>query len=365
MKVALVHDFLKSMGGAERVLSALSEVYPDAPIYTLFYDKKSIKGYFDEDKIMASKLQKYRWRKNHHKYLLPKMSGAIEQFDLSGFDVVISSSAAWSKGILTKPETLHICYCHTPTRFLWDWHHQYLSEEAGVMKKMILGPMLKKLRIWDKIAADRPDVFVANSVNTAIRIKKYYRREAEIIYPPVEVDSKEVSSKSKKYFLIVSRLSPYKNVELAVRTFNNLGLPLKIVGEGRQKRYLEKIAQKNIEFLGFLPDKDVEKLYSECRAFIFTPEDEDFGITPVEAMAYGKPVIARRRGGPKETIKEGVTGEFFGAPTEDALALAVKRFISNEQNYDSREIRKHAEKFDKQIFQQKIKHLVESRVKNE
>jgi len=359
MKIAIVHDFLNQFGGAERVIKALHELFPDAPIYTLLYDEKGTAGEFKDAKIITSKLQKKpKFIRKRHKLLLPFFAVAIEQFDFSDYDIVISSSAAWSKGIITKPETKHICYCHAPMRFVWDWSHKYLEEQkVGFLKKIFLYPLLNYLRTWDRISAKRVDLWLANSKHTAKRIKKYYRADSKVVYPPVEVDRFEIQKDNAGYFLLVSRLSPYKQVDLAVRAFNKLGMHLVVIGEGQQRKELEKMAKPNVEFLGFKPDEVVKEYYENCRGFIF-PGEEDFGITPVEAMACGKPVVAFRKGGCLETIIEGKTGEFFDESTSKSLIAAVRRMIKSEKQYDSERIRRQAERFSKEKFKEEILKIV-------
>ncbi len=358
MKVALIHDFLNQIGGAEKVLMSLNEIYPSAPIYTLFYDKKKLSGAFDNLNIITSPtIPKFLTRR--HKYLLPFLPQGIEQFDLSDFDVVISSNNAYAKGVITQPHTVHICYCHAPMRFVWDWHSKYLAEQKiGRIRKAFVIPILNYIRLWDKISSFRPDYFITNSKNTQKRIKKYYMRDSKVIYPPVDVKKFKKRKNNEGYFLIVSRLSPYKNVEVAIQAFNKLKLRLVIIGEGSQKKYLQKIAKENIDFLGFQSDDAVSEYYQNCRAFIFPTFDEDFGITPVEAMASGKPVIAAGRGGTQESIIAGKTGEFFQENTPESLTKAVNKFLSKEKQYNLDVIRHQAEKFSKEIFKKNIQNFV-------
>jgi len=378
-KIALVHDFLTYFGGAERVLMSLHQLYPKAPIYTLLYDEKKMKKYFPEAKIRTSFINKFpKFIRKRKKYLLPFLPTAAETFDLRDFDIVISSSGSFVKGIITKPKTIHICYCHTPTRFLWDWHYNYLKEnKVGRLKKIFLIPLLHYLRMWDKTAAERVDYFIANSENTAKRIKKFYNRESEVIYPPAVVPHLTSPKKggiiaplrgeqvlpllggvrggiNNNYFLIVSRLTPYKKIDVAIEAFNKLELPLVIIGDGGDRKRLEKMAEKNIKFLGFQPEEKIAEYYQNCQAFIF-PGEDDFGITPVEAMSFGKPVLAYRKGGALETIIEGETGEFFDDPIPEILADGVRRIKNNCDNYDAEKIKKQARKFSEEEFRRKIK----------
>jgi len=363
MKVALVHDFLNQFGGAERVLLALSNLYPDAPIYTLLYDNEKMGNVFSGKKIITSNLQNHKFLARRHKYLLPFYKTAIEQFDFSEFDVVISSSNSYAKGVLTKSHVPQICYCHAPTRYLWDWYHEYLAEQnLGKLKTAVVLPILSKIRMWDRVSAERVDYWIANSKNTASRIRKYYKQESTVIHPPVDISQFKIAPKTEDYFLVVSRLSAYKRVDLAVEAFNKNGLPLVIIGEGPEREKLEKVAKPNIKFLGFQPDEVIQKHYSACRAFVFTTWDEDFGLTPVEAMASGRLVIAPHKGGVLESVVEGQTGEFFNAPTPEAVLEAVEKFLKNETQYNPEKIREHARQFDTKEFQSKITDFVQKAV---
>ena len=366
-KVALVHDFLNQYGGAERVLLALAKIFPEAPIYTLLYDPKKMRGKFKNADVRPSFLQKFpKILKKRPKWLLPFLPTAPETFNLRDYDLVISSSGAWSKGIIVKPKTIHICYCHSPMRFVWDWNEKYLGEHnLGKGRRIFARLLLNYVRMWDKAAADRPDFFIANSRATETRIKKYYGRESEVVYPPVNVKSAVTEkNESKDYFLIVSRLSPYKKVEVAVEAMNKLNLPLVVIGEGAPKyvKYLKSIAGPKTKFLGWKSDEETKKYFAACRAFIF-PGEDDFGIAPVEAMSFGKPVIALRKGGATETIIEGETGEFFEESAIEVLADAVRRFQENEKNYDPAKIRAQAEKFSKDKFVENIERVIEEIVK--
>ena len=364
-KIAIVHDFLTYFGGAERVLMSLHKLYPDAPIYTLLYDEKKMKQYFPEAKIRSSFLNRLpKFIRKRKKYLLPFMPTAAETFDLRDFDIVISSSSSFVKGIITKPKAIHICYCHTPTRFLWDWHYNYLEEnKIKGIKKIVILPILHYLRMWDKSASERVDYFVANSEHTAKRIEKFYGRKSEVIYPPCVAKSPppplRKGEQQNDYFLIVSRLSPYKKIDIAVEAFNKLELPLVIIGEGEDKKRLEKIANKNIKFLGFQPEEKLTQYYENCYAFVF-PGEDDFGITPIEAMSFGKPVLAYRKGGVLETVIENKTGEFFDDPIPEILADGVRRLKNNYNEYDVEKIKKHTKKFSEAIFKKRVKEFVEN-----
>lgn len=358
-KIALVHDFTQILGGGEKVLKVFADMFPDAPIYTLLYNEKKTGSVFPKDRIRPSGLQKFpKFLRNRQKFLLPFMPGEIEKMDFSEYDIVLSSSGAFSHGIITNSDTKHYCYCHSPMRYAWDWTHEYMDDiNAGKIKRILAAILLNRIRMWDKIAADRTDIYIANSRNSQKRIKKYYRKDSKVIYPPVELDRFKPTKTHEDYFLIVSTLTPYKKVDLAVQLFNKIGKQLVIIGNGPQKAYLQSIAGKNISFLGFKSDEVVAQYYQNCRAFIFAGE-EDFGITPVEAMACGKPVLAYRKGGTLETVVEGVTGEFFDKQTIESMESGLARLILNEKNYSTSKIRKHAEEFSQDKFIQAIKAIV-------
>jgi len=355
VKLALVHDHLIQDGGAEKVLRVFHDLWPAAPTFTLLYEKTAFPD-FQNKTIKTSWLQKLPLALKKYQWYLPLMPAATEGYNLSNFDVVVSSSSAFSKGAITKPGTTHICYCHTPTRYLWSDTHSYISElHAPKFIKMFLPPLLSHLRVWDHAAAQRVDVFVANSKTVQDRIKKYYNRDSVIIHPPVETEKFSISSEPKKYFLVGGRLVPYKRYDLIVEAFNRTGLPLKIFGTGPIENDLKKIAKPNIEFLGRISDEERAKLFAGCLAFLH-PQEEDFGITPVEAMAAGRPVIAYRKGGAMETVVEGVTGEFFDEQIWEELADHLIRF--DEKKYNPQTIKTHAEKFGVERFKNKMNELI-------
>lgn len=357
MKVALVHDYLNQYGGAEKVLEAFTEIFPDAPIYTLVYDPGLVRRILPGKEIRASFLQKVPFARTHHRLFPPLMPFAAEKFDLSDYDLVVSDSAAFSKGVITRPETLHICYCHTPIRYAWDDSHKYIREfNMSFCVKPFVPLFMNYLRLWDREAAFRVDKFICNSEFVANRIRKYYKNEAEVIYPPVDTEKFFPGDKNGNYFLMVGRLLVYKRFDLAINVFNDLGLPLKIVGTGPEMSKLKKRANWNIEFLGDVENGKLKEYYQNCQALIF-PQEEDFGIVAVEAMACGRPVIAYRGGGAVESVKEGETGLFFNEQKTDSLADAVKRF--NPEKFNARKIHLHAKRFDKNIFKEKIKKFIE------
>ena len=373
MRIALVHDWLTNLGGAERVLIELHKMFPKAPIYALFVNKKFIREFLPDAEIRTSPLQKFPFITKLYRYLFFLMPSAIESFDLSDFDVVISSSVIFSKGLVLKPKTRHICYCYSPTRFLWDRHAEYENKKWTATLSRHL------LRIWDRQASDRVDEFVAISKHVQSRIKKYYGKESKLIYPPVLVErgpaphhpggARLLSARhrgphsghplhSYPFYLIVSRLFPHKNIDVAIDAFNKLGYELVIIGDGPARNNLKKIAGKNIKILGYKNDEEVKDYYRNCKAFIM-PQEEDFGLTPLEAMSFGKPVLALRKGGALETVVEGITGEFFDDPIPEGLADGVRRLNENYKNYSPLVIRKWAEKFSRDRFREEMLKLVE------
>jgi glycosyltransferase involved in cell wall biosynthesis len=363
MKIALVHDHLAQDGGAEKVLQVLKEMFPQAPIFTLVMNKKRTNKFFVDKDIRTSFLQKLPLGVSRYQWWLALMPMATEGHNLMEYDVVISSASAFSKGIITNPNSVHICYCHTPTRFLWTDTYSYVEGlKINPLVKVMLPFTLRKLRQWDRLAADRVDVFVANSKTVRTRIKKYYSRDSGVIYPPVDTSSFYISHKSKEYYLAGSRLVPYKKIDLAVKAFSRLGIPLKIFGVGPEMKYLKSIAKPNVEFLGKVSDEEKNRLYANCIAYL-NPQEEDFGITAIEAMASGRPVIAYASGGATETIIEGKTGEFFEKQWWEELADKVIRF--NERKYDPYYIRQHAKTFSIENFQRRINETLFTAKNNE
>lgn len=396
MRVALVHDFLTEYGGAERVLEALHELWPNAPVYTAFYNPESLgvqAKRFEGWNIITSWGSKLPlWRQLLSPYRVFSKS-FFEHFDLSGFDLVISSSNAYMAKAVKVPNGVHICYCHTPPRFLYGYATAVNWRKNPILR--IVGEVLNHvMRVWDWEAAQRVDYFIANSREVSTRIKKFYRKDSEVIYPPVDTGKFEIRNSKpetlRDYFLVVSRLVAAKRVDLAVRACAKLGLPLKVVGGGRELESLKNLAASvsdahprgmlsrdqahpvggervgSIEFLGEVADDELIGLYQNCRAVIFPAEQEDFGLVPVEAMAAGKPVIARAEGGILETVIDGKTGVYFESSTGDSLESALKKFLELEKknSFDSKFIRKHAEQFSAERFKGEIKQFVKTKVKN-
>ncbi len=358
MRVALVHDRLTDMGGSDRMLLTFHDMFPQAPIYTALYNPRAMDQRFRSLDIRTSFMQRLPFARRHPQPYLALFPLAFEMMDLRGYDVVISSSFNFAKGIVTDPDTLHICYCHTPMRWAWRYHDYIENERVGALRRFL--PLLvTAMRQWDYVTAARVDYFVANSPAVAARIAKYYRRESVFIPPPVETSRFFIAPQHEDYFLIVSRLAPYKRIDLAIQAFNRVGLPLRIIGAGRDERRLRRMAGKNVQFLGRLPDQEVRAQMARCRAFVF-PGDEDFGLTPVEAQASGRPVIAYGAGGALATVVEGSTGLFFFEPTPEALAEIVVNF--RDDSFDPQAIRRHAEEFSTERFMRRFMQFVETKI---
>lgn len=346
MRIAIAHDYLNQYGGAERVLEALHELYPAAPVYTSIFDPAAMPAAYRAWDIRPSWMQRLPgWRRHFQKYFLLYPS-AFESFDLSGYDLILSSSSAFAKGIIPAPGARHVCYCHTPMRFAWRTDAYVQREGIRGIQRLVLPILLTYVRLWDVASALRVDTFVANSREVAARIRRYYGREAAVIPPPVDLPPYRPVPPGD-FYLAGGRLIPYKRLDLAVRAFTQLGLPLKIFGDGRDRAALQAIAGPNVEFLGYVSEERRRELFAGCRAFVF-PGEEDFGITPLEAMAAGRPVIAYAAGGALDSVAEGVSGRFFYEQSAAALAAAVA--AARGDSYDPRAIRRHAESFGRDIF---------------
>lgn len=361
MRVAIVHELLTMKGGAERLLKAISELFHDAPIYTLLYDEKKIGDWFSRERVRTSPLQK--WTKlstNHHLYLkhFPK---AIEKWNFDEFDVVISVSSAFAHGIKTSKNTKHICYVNSPARYLWDQTFD-VQERASVgvlggTKKRYLQRTFHKLREWDAEAGERPDKILAASTFVQRRVELYWRRESEVLYPPVDVDAFTMfDGKREEYYVIASTLVPYKQIEIAINACNQSKKKLIVAGDGPHRKKLEALAGPTITFKGYVDRTELMTLLQHAHAFIF-PGIEDFGIAPIEAMACGTPVIAYRGGGALETIVEGKTGEFFDEQTPESLLSAIEN--SESKSYNAQECRNQAKRFSKEKFTEELKATTE------
>ncbi|MDZ7611776.1 MAG: glycosyltransferase [Candidatus Moranbacteria bacterium] len=357
MRIALVHDYLVQYGGAERVLECLSEIWPDAPIYTLVHDSEKVHYKFENKNVKTSFLQRFSLVKNHHRLFPPIMMTAIEQFHFDKYDVVLSDSSSFAKNVITSPKTLHITYCHTPMRYAWDDCQYYIKEFSlpGFLKKM--APFfMNYIRIWDYCATSGVDKFIANSKFVKGRIKKYYGRGAEVIYPPVDVDNFFIYNGDKEdYLLVVGRMMKYKRMDLVIEACNELKQPLKIIGRGPDYKNLKKMAGPTVEFMGRVTDEELREIYAKAKAFVF-PQEEDFGIVAIEAMASGRPVIAYASGDIVENIEEGRNGVLFYKQEKSHLTEAIKKL--DKMTFDSEYIRKKSEKFKKEVFKKEIKNFV-------
>lgn len=358
IKVALVHDWLTGRRGGEKVLEVLAEIFPQAPIYTLFHFPKSQIPEIEKRKIYTSFLQKAPFLRRYYRFYLPLFPLAIELFDLQDYDLIISSSHCVAKGIIARPEALHVAYIHSPMRYAWNQYHAYFSpERLSLFQRLLIPPQIHYLRLWDVASSARVDYFVANSVNVARRIERYYHRSAEVIYPPVDTEFFQPSPDNSRdnYFLIVSALVPYKKIDLAIKAFNRLSWPLVIIGQGPEEKKLKRLAGPRIKFLKNIHDEDLRYFYQRARAFIL-PGEEDFGIATVEAQACGTPVIALARGGSRETVLPDITGVLFEEPTVESLLEALDKF--NQLPFNKAAIRQHAEKFSRHIFRDKMVDLI-------
>ncbi len=359
MRVALVHEPLFNMGGSERVLLALHALFPQAPVYTAIYPRRHLDPAFRTVDIRTSFMQRLPLVQRQYRAYLPLYPFAYERMDLREYDLVISSSGSFAKGVVTRPETLHICYCHNSMRVAWQFEDSAEREQLGLLPRKALPWFLPWLRSWDYTTASRVDHFIANSPAVAARIAKFYRREAVVIPAPVDTSQFFLAREHDDAFLIVSRLVPYKRLDLAVHAFTQLGLPLHIIGAGREEQRLKRMAGKNVKFLGRLSDAEVRQHLARCRALIF-PGEEDFGLTLVEAQASGRPVIAYGAGGALASVADGVTGTFFHEQTPEALAEAVRGF--RDERFDPMVIRRHAERFDTRVFMRELASYVEMRL---
>jgi glycosyltransferase involved in cell wall biosynthesis len=352
MRTAIIHYWLLNMRGGEKVVETLCGMLPEADLFTLFYDPEQVSDTIRSRHVTASFLNPLR---RHYRSLLPLMPLALESFDLRGYDLVVSSESGPAKGVLAPSTARHVCYCETPMRYLWDLYPAYRNEwTASPWKRAVMTPLTNYLRMWDYSTAARVDEFVANSHNVAQRIWKTYRREARVIHPPVEVET-FYWKQPQDYYLIVSELVAYKRIDMAVRVFAKNGRRLRVVGQGPEYGALKRMATSNVEFCGRLSDKELCEMYASCRAFLL-PGEEDFGMTPVEALASGKPVIALGRGGALETVPvaEPLGGVLYAEATEEELALAVKQFERIEENISAQTLQAWAQRFRKENFVQQM-----------
>ncbi len=362
MKIALIHDWLTGMRGGEKVLEVMCELWPEADLYTLLYVPGKLTPAIESRKIITSGIQKLPKAVEWYRYYLPLMPTAIEQFDLREYDLVLSTSHCVAKGVITQPATCHISYIHTPMRYVWELFEEYFgAQRTGRFKRLIISFFANYLRLWDVASANRVDDFIANSGHVAKRIAKHYRRESTVIHPPVDT-ARFSMGQPEDFYLVVSALAPYKRIDLAVQACARMRRKIKVVGTGQDEELLRRIGGEYIDFLGWQDDATIVELYQKCRAFLF-PGEEDFGITPLEAQASGRPVIAFGKGGALETVRglheEDPTGVFFHEQTVDGLSQAIATFEQNESRFDPEKTRAHALTFDREVFRRRIKEHVE------
>jgi glycosyltransferase involved in cell wall biosynthesis len=346
-RIALVHDYFVQMGGAERVAEAMHESFPSAPMYTTVALPQNLPQRLRMADIRTSPLQHLPAIERRFRHYFMLYPFAVENFDLSQYDLIFSSSSGYAKGVRRRRNAIHVCYCHTPMRWVWRYDDYVARERFGRFARTLLPAMLWPLRQWDLRAARQPNYYIANSRLVANRIKKIYGREAHVIPPPIDVNRFHMSNEIDDYYLVLSRLMPYKRIDLAIEACKRVNRRLIVIGDGPDRQRLEKLADDRIEFLGRQPDKIVNYYAARCRALLF-PGEEDFGMAPLEANAAGRPVIAYRAGGAVETVEEGVTGVFFDQASSVSLAEAIEKFEG--LRFDQYTLRRHAEKFDRTVF---------------
>lgn len=352
MKVALVHDWLTGMRGGEKVLEVLCELFPEADLYTLLYIPGKVSPTIEKMNINTSFIQYLPFARAKYRHYLLLMPMAIERFNMSEYNLIISSSHCVAKGIKKAKNSLHICYCHTPMRYIWEMYDEYFGRgRLGSFKEKIIRLFTQYVRKWDVENSKNVDIFIANSENVRRRILLHYDRDTAIIYPPVDTDFFIPQGASSDFYLMVGAFAPYKRADLAIEAFNRLGYPLKIIGTGQDERRLKKRAKSNIDFLGWKDNKELRDYYRNCKALIF-PGEEDFGITPLETQACGRPVIAFGRGGALESVREGVSGIFFKEKTADSLIGAIKEFET--MDFNPSDIRENVISFSREKFKKRI-----------
>ncbi len=347
MRVAIVHYWLCKMRGGEAVIEALCEMFPEADLFTHVYDEEAMSATIRKHRVTTTFINKLPAAKKLYQTYLPLMPHALEALDLSAYDLVISSESGPAKGVITRPDALHLCYCHSPMRYLWDQYHAY-RRTAGFAARLAMPILFPPLRQWDVTSAARVDHFIANSTSVAERIRKYWRREADVIAPPVSV-ARFGPKRREDFYLYVGELAPYKRADLAIEACTRMHRKLVVIGDGSEAKALQRRAGPSVTFLGRASDEVVADHYARCRAFLF-PAEEDFGIVAVEAMASGRPVIAFGRGGARDSVIDGETGLFFQEQSVDAMAAAITRFEARENAFDDERIQAHARQFSREAF---------------
>jgi glycosyltransferase involved in cell wall biosynthesis len=355
-KVAIVHDYLNQYGGAERVLDEFKLMYPDAPVYTAIHNPAAMPARYQNWDIRPSWLNRMPMANRRHQMLLPLYPMAFESFDLSGYDLVLTSSSGFAHGVLTQHHTLNVCYCHSPARFLWDYHSYAAQEQLSRPARAFVDSQLLRLRQWDKVSADRTDAWICTSDVVKRRVRKLYGQDSTVIPPPVDTTRFAVGTGDGGYYLMLMRLVPWKRPDIVVDACTRLGVNLIVAGDGRALEGLRKSAGPTVKFVGRVNDSQMRDLYRACKALIL-PSMEDFGITPLEAMASGRPVIAFGRGGVLDTVMPGVTGEFFDEQSADSVAAALTAF--DPARYDPRRIRRHAETYDSVLFRERLQMFID------
>jgi glycosyltransferase involved in cell wall biosynthesis len=375
-RVAIVHHWFISRAGGERVFDTIASIFPTADVFTLFLDKQKFSPALHPHNITTSFLDKIPAARKAHRHFLPFYPLAVEMLDLSGYDLVMTSDSGPMKGVLTDPHSTHICYCHSPMRYLWDGYSSY-NRSMSPLTQSIFGIAAHYVRNWDYFAAQRVDHFIANSQYVAGRIRKYYRRESTIIHPPINTSESYLAGNHDNYYLAVGRLVAYKGTHILIKACSKLGRKLVIVGDGPERKRLERHSPKNIEFLGELGDSELRHVYARCRALLFAA-DEDFGMVPLEAQSYGRPVIAFAKGGSLETVRgiytpirrqmgtadSAITGVFFQEQTADSLANAILSFEASEEIFRPEQIQLHARKFDTSVFLERMRDYIASALMN-
>jgi glycosyltransferase involved in cell wall biosynthesis len=357
VRIALVHDWLLTRGGAERVMEAIWDQYPDAELFTVLYDPKALPAYRQQAIVRQTWISRLPQARRRYQRYLPLMTWAIEDLDLSAYDLVLSDCSAVSKGVITRAGTVHVSYIHSPMRYAWDLYAQYRAHEATPVERRLMSPIFSYLRRWDYVAAQRPDVLVANSTAVQRRIWKHYRRPSTVVHPPVNVERFPLPSDPGTYWLVLSRLVSYKRFDLAVEACNRLRLPLTVAGDGPERARLQRLAGPTVKFVGRVSDDEAVRLLSGCRGLVF-PGEEDFGIVLVEAQACGRPVVAYGRGGAEDTVRPDQTGILFPEQSVDAVIDALQR--AEQRDWDAAALRAHAAQFGVERFRTAFRAVVDS-----